>query len=258
MPFTGGFNGLGHTIKNLYINQTLADNGNYGLFGLAERANIENVTLDKPVLKAITGNVGALIGMGGICNFIACTVSNPTIAIQGEGTNAGNIGGIVGSNNGGCIAVCRVIGTTSITGVSLDKFATGGIVGINTGTEGYVLACYVNVSTLTGSVGYTGSIVGLNMGNVFTCIDNSSAISAVGTSEAGKTSNLINITGTDFNSVVGIYSTNYSSWADATTLNAAIGIYNPFWLNDPIRYIFQTSTDGLPQAVRNYDLQLTY
>ncbi|WP_024994369.1 hypothetical protein [Phocaeicola paurosaccharolyticus] len=258
MPFTCGFNGLGHTIKNMYINQTLADNGNYGLFGFAEGAYIENVTLDKPVVKAITGNVGALIGLGGICKFIACTVSNPTIALQGDGTNVGNIGGIVGSNNGGCIAVCRVIGTTSITGVSLDESATGGIVGVNTGTEGYVFACYANVSTLTGSVRYTGSIVGLNMGNVFTCIGNSATILVVGTSTAGNISNLINITGTDFNSVVGTYSTSYTSWADAKTLNAVIGVYNPSWLNDPVRYIFQTSTDGLPQAVRNYDLQLTY
>lgn len=253
MPFTGGFNGLGHTIKNLYINQTLADNGNYGLFGKTEGAYIENVTLNKPFINVLSGNVGAIIGWESLSKVIACTVSSPTITVQeGDGSNGGNAGGIVGSNIEGCIAVCRVIGTASINGVSTGPAATGGIVGINDGISGYVLACYANVSILTGSV--TGSIMGRNFGNVYTCIGNSS-IPIVGAFSSGNMSNLTNITGTDFNSYVGTYYP--SGWAQATTLNAAVGTYNTSFVVDPIRYIFQTSTDGLPQAVKNYDLQLT-
>ncbi len=252
-PFTGGFNGLGHTIKNLYINQTVDDFGNYGLFGYTgTSAYIENVTLDKPVVKALTGNVGALIGWVVASKVIDCTVSDPTIALQ----SGGYAGGIVGANNGGCIAVCRVIGTASITGVSVNGYGTGSIAGLNGGTEGYVLACYANVSTLTGDRGYTGSIVGKNDGNVHTCTGNSSTIPAVGTT--GTVTNATNITGADFNSVVGTYSASSASWADANTLNAAIGVYNTLFLSDPIHYVFETSTDGLPRAVKNYDLQLTY
>jgi len=70
-------------------------------------------------------------------------------------------------------------------------------------------------------------------------------------------SNLTKITDTNFNPYVGTYSTT-AGWADATTLNAAIGTWNASNVNDPIRYIFQTSADGLPQAVKNYDLQLTH
>lgn len=255
MPFTGGFNGLGHTIKNLYINQTVDDFGNYGLFGyMGTSAYIENVTLDKPVVKALTGNVGALIGWVVASKVIDCTVSDPTIALQ----SGGYAGGIVGANNGGCIAVCHVIGTASITGVSVNGYGTGSIAGLNGGTEGYVLACYANVSTLTGASGYTGSIVGKNDGNAHTCIGNSSIIPVVGNSSPGDITNSTNITGTDFNSVVGTYSTSSASWADANTLNAAIGVYNTLFLNNPIHYVFQTSTDGLPRAVKNYDLQLTY
>lgn len=251
-PFTGGFNGLGHTIKNLYINQTVNDFGNYGLFGYTTSAYIENVTLDKPVVKALIGNVGALIGWVVASKVIDCTVSDPTIALQ----SGGYAGGIVGANNGGCIAVCRVIGTASITGVSVNGYGTGSIAGLNGGTEGYVLACYANVSTLTGAS--TGSIVGKNDGNVHTCTGNSSTIPVVGTSSTGTVTNATNITGTNFNSVVGTYSTSYTSWADANTLNAAIGMYNPSWSNDPIHYVFEQSADGLPRAVKNYDLQITY
>jgi len=259
MPFTGGFNGLGHTIKNLYINQTVADNGNYGLFGYTEGAYIENVTIDKPVVKAITGNVGALIGAKREGKAIACTISNPNIVLQGDGSGSNcYMGGIVGNNHGGCIAVCRVIGSASIAGVSGNTCATGSIVGANGDdeTDGYLIACYANVNILTPSNGFTGSIVGLNNGDVHTCIANSSTFSPQG-SVNGMITQSINITGTDFNSVVGIYSTSYTSWADANTLNAAIGMYNPSWSNNPIHYVFQTSTDGLPRAVKNYDLQLT-
>lgn len=255
-PFTGGFNGLGHTIKNLYINQTVFYN--YGLFGYTgTSAYIENVTLDKPVVKALAGYIGALIGSMSEGKAIGCTVSDPTIALQSD-VFAGYTGGIVGANNGGCVAVCRVIGTASITGVSVTEFGTGsivGIVGLNGGT-GYVLACYANVSTLTGVSGYVGSIVGSNNGNVHTCTGNSSTLPAVGT--GGTVTNATNITGADFNSVVGTYSTSYSAWADANTLNAAIGMWNVSNKANPIRYIFEQRADGLPRAVKNYDLQITY
>ena len=256
MPFTGGFNGLGHTIKNLYINQTVSDNGNYGLFGrTSSGAYIENVTLYKPFIKVISGNVGAIVGWGTFSKIIACTVSNPTITVLGGGTwDIGCVGGIEGSNSGGWIAVCRVIGTASINGVSTGPAATGGIVGTSDGTAGCILACYANISTLTGPSKYTGSIAGENGGSAFNCIGNSSTIPVVGTSTSGNIANLINITGTDFNSIVGTYNTS-SGWGTAT-LNAAIGTWNGSNVNDPIRYIFQTSTDGLPQAVKNYDLQL--
>lgn len=252
MPFTVGFNGLGHTIKNLYINQTVSDNGYYGLFGKTEGAYIENVTIDKPFINVISGNVGAIIGWGTTSKVIACTVSNPTITVLGDGYNGGNAGGIVGRNDVGCIAVCRVIGTASINGVSTVRAATGGVVGQNNGDSSYVLACYANISTLTGY--FTGSIMGQSFGTVYTCIGNSSPV--VGVISGGNMSNLTNITGTDFNSYVGTYSTT-AGWAEATTLNAAIGTWNTSFVNDPIRYIFQTSADGLPQAVKNYDLQLT-
>jgi len=254
MPFTVGFNGLGHTIKNLYINQTLADNGNYGLFGLTSSgASIENVTIDKPFIKVISGRVGAIVGVGAGGKVIACTVSSPTITVQDvDSSIGGNIGGIEGINSGGCIAVCRVIGI-SING---GQASTGGIVGANDGGSSYVLACYANVSSLIGA--WNGSIIGRNFGDAHTCIGNSSIPVVDGAFSGGvNISNLTKITDTNFNPYVGTYSTT-AGWADATTLNAAIGTWNASNVNDPIRYIFQTSADGLPQAVKNYDLQLTH
>ena len=134
--FSGSFNGLGHTIDRLTINQA-ADN--VGLFGFtAAGSTISHVGLTD---TAITGNynVGGLVGSSrsAICNSYA----------TGSISGTQYVGGLVGFN-AGAIANSHATGSVSGTAVSI-----GGLVGNNAGT--------VSNSYATGSVIGTFNVGGL-------------------------------------------------------------------------------------------------
>lgn len=103
-PFCGNFDGDGHTISGIRINK----NTNYqGLFGLtAAGANIHHVIL-----------------------------TNASI------TGGDNVGGIVGSNEGGTLSDNFITGTT----VSASDSNYGAVCGSNSGTllRNYYLSCTV-------------------------------------------------------------------------------------------------------------------
>lgn len=99
-PFTGVFDGQGHTISNV----TISGGDNAGFFGAIKGATVKNLNLEN---ASVTGgkNVGALVGWaqaeldkddmaGGKANLIgSCRVS-------GEVSGTGNVGGLVGFNDG--------------------------------------------------------------------------------------------------------------------------------------------------------------
>lgn len=74
-PFTGTFNGEGHTIKNLTVR---ASGDNQGFFGTARNANISKVAFDN-------------------------------LTINWDGNGGANIGGIVGRSYGAAITQCAVL-----------------------------------------------------------------------------------------------------------------------------------------------------
>ncbi|NIP24966.1 MAG: hypothetical protein GWN67_11760, partial [Phycisphaerae bacterium] len=180
IPFTGVFDGNGHTISN--FSYTSTDKGNIGLFGLVEGSNAEvkNLGLIAPNVDAGTGwSIGTLVGW-----LSDGTISNCYV---GGGCVSGytRIGGLVGHNGKGTITNCY-----SSAGVSGD-WRVGGLVGINYRT---ITDCYstgsvsgttdvgglvgVNVATITNSYasgtvsgdGNVGGLVGSNYsGNVLSC-----------------------------------------------------------------------------------------
>ena len=129
--YTGTFDGGGHTIKNLTINQY----GNYvGMIDfLGEGGTVKNVTLEN---VNITGNRN-MIGGGGDCvgsvvgdnygTVIACTAS-------GNVSGTLYVGGVVGYNNGTVTACYHASGNVSGTS------NVGGVVGYN--KSGTLTACY--------------------------------------------------------------------------------------------------------------------
>ena len=119
--YTGTFDGGGHTIKNLTINQY----GNYvGMIDfLGEGGTVKNVTLEN---VNITGNRN-MIGGGGDC-----------------------VGSVVGDNYGTVIA-CTASGNVSGT------LYVGGVVGYNNGT---VTACYHASGNVSGTSN-VGGVVGI-------------------------------------------------------------------------------------------------
>jgi len=151
-PFSGSFNGNGHTISNLTID--LPSQNDVGLFGVtAVTSVIENVGL---VNDSVAGDsyVGALVGkLGG-----AISTSYVTGTSNGRGKY---IGGLAGYNNHGSVSNSYASGSVSVLGSSQD---VGGLVGYNAGTVGDSYA----TASVSGASGATdlGGLVGAGAAGV--------------------------------------------------------------------------------------------
>ena len=176
--FAANFKGNGYTINNLYINDSTADNA--GLFGVTtgQPNTISNVKVHNAYVVG-KENTGILVGYN---DWVALryvessgTVSGSTYtgglvgrnkfgpianafstAMVSNTTPANNVGGLVGSSEGGTMD--KVFAAGSVTG----KDHTGGLVGHNAGN---IQAAYASGS-VTGS-NNVGGLVGTHIdGNV--------------------------------------------------------------------------------------------
>lgn len=148
-PFTGSFNGQGHTITGLTIARPTSEN--IGLFGYSEGL-IENVRLEEINVRG-EEPAGGLVGE----NF--GSVSD--VAIEGEVRGSPlSIGGLAGANNGD-IHNASVDVTVTSSGTDNLISGTGGIAGYNGGE--------LTESTASGDVSGAeniGGLVGVNSGTV--------------------------------------------------------------------------------------------
>ena len=146
-PFTGVFDGNGHTISNFTYDSN--DRDYIGLFGYIQHPNaeIKNLGLIDPNVDAGTGNyVGSLVGL-----LINGTVTNCYIE-GGSVVGLYIVGGLVGGNYYGTITNCYSEST-----ISGDR-GVGGLVGDN--EEGTISNCYASGSA-SGN-GAVGGLVGRN------------------------------------------------------------------------------------------------
>ena len=149
LPFTGSFDGLGHTIGGLTINRPTAGNG--GLFGLTAAAStIRNVGL---VGGSVTGfrTTGALVGY----NYGTINNSYATGTVSANPANGLYVGGLVGSNAG-------VISNSYATGAVNAQRSVGGLVGAN--TSGGSISRSYSTGAVTAGTYNSGGLVGNNDG----------------------------------------------------------------------------------------------
>ena len=149
-PFTGTFDGQGHSITGLYID---SDSTYQGLFGYMSGTNsaVRNLTVSGTIRG--NGSVGGVVGWNNGGTIENC---HNTVAVSGSGS----AGGVVGVSRGGTVTNCYNTGEVS------DGFSAGGVVGyINAG--GTVKNCY-NTGAVNGS-SYVGGVVGYNGGTVTNC-----------------------------------------------------------------------------------------
>ena len=152
-PYTGTFDGQGHTIKGLYVNS--ASDTCVGLFGYLEGAAVRNLTVDGYVQ-----GIGAAGGIAGyVLNAAIENCSNYCSVFGGSNRNSGGIAGI--NYNSATIIDCYNVGTIRDSDAVERR---GGIAGYNNGT---VSNCY-NVGTISSS-DCGGEIVGANSGTVENC-----------------------------------------------------------------------------------------
>jgi len=144
-PFTGTFNGQGHSVTGLSVTQSTDAAGLFGVVGLG--ATVSNVTVEGGHIDGVTQPSGGVAGKnyGTIENVVSKT----------EVSGSARVGGMVGANDaGGTIshsyAVADVEGHSSV----------GGFVGEN---YGVITTSYSSseISSLTESGGFVGS----NRGN---------------------------------------------------------------------------------------------
>jgi hypothetical protein len=169
-PFTGVFDGNGHSISNFTYNSAAI---NYiGLFAYVDgpNAEIKDLTLIEPTVNA-NDRVGSLVGY----LLVKGTISN--CGVEG-GSVWGDflVGGLVGFNYDGCISNCY--STANVNGNDL----TGGLAGANfypgDPKRGSMSNCYA-AGNVVGNVN-TGGLVG---GAGFCAIVNSYSVSAVNGNE---------------------------------------------------------------------------
>ncbi|MCD8306634.1 MAG: hypothetical protein LUD51_00155 [Clostridia bacterium] len=108
-PYSGTFDGNGHTISNIEIDSETGDDA-VGFFGYIDQATIENLTLENVSAEGSHG-VGALAGwcdLAGEALGVHSLISNVTVKglIQLSGTK--QVGGIVGLGNKTSFENCTV------------------------------------------------------------------------------------------------------------------------------------------------------
>ena len=156
-PYAGTFDGEGHTVSGIRINAENNYEKSYqqaGMFGILEGV-VKNVTFkDCSVTGAYNAGIVAGYNYGG-------TISNVTVT-GGSVTGVMYTGGIVGSSNGWIVG-CSVTGSSTVTDADseYDTTEVGGIVGSQNG--GGVIGCTSDATvslTTANSYQYIGGIVG--------------------------------------------------------------------------------------------------
>lgn len=155
-PFTGSFNGNGHTIKSLKIQTAGKD---IGLFGATKNAVIENVKLENVSVdvRGTKDGVQGGIGVGALAGRIQQSTIKNCVNLSGtvqvEGKNSLYVGGVIGASYDSNISSCA--NNASVTGNML----IGGIVGSANHKTGLISNCY-NKGTITAKTDTAGGIVG--------------------------------------------------------------------------------------------------
>ena len=150
-PYEGNFNGDGHTISGLTINDSTADY--QGLFGYVS-GTVQNLSVSGSV-KGSGNRVGGVVGYNG-GNVEECDFTGSV-----SGTDD-YVGGVVGQNSG---SVTNSYNTGTVSSNS-NISEVGGVVGYNDG--GRVENCY-NTGKVSGpdsgTSNYVGGVVGWNSGS---------------------------------------------------------------------------------------------
>ncbi|MFI3290152.1 MAG: GLUG motif-containing protein [Rikenellaceae bacterium] len=153
--FCGTFDGGGHEVSGLYINQP--ESAYQGLFGYIDSATIKNL--------GVSGSVMGQYGVGGV---VGCAVSSTV-------SNCYNTGSVVGSDNyvGGVMgwSVTSTVSNCYNTGSVKGSRRVGGVVGDSI-TSATVNNCY-NTGSVEGA-SMVGGVVGCSVRTVSNCYNTGS------------------------------------------------------------------------------------
>lgn len=169
--FNGKFDGQGHIISNLTMNQFTPQSSSTGLFGVTgANAVISNLGLNNTHMNVVLGfnnlgsyDTGALIGtnFGTVSNVFS---TNAIIQTSGQGF-FNSIGGLIGSNRGSISDAYSMGSLDYTTNSNTQIVLIGGLLGSNA-NEGHVKNTYSTTTTTSdGSIVPAGGLIGLNINN---------------------------------------------------------------------------------------------
>lgn len=120
-PFTGMFEGQGHTIRGLYH---LTDDDDQGLFGMTNGATISNLRLEDSFFKTSSSCVGSVAG--NVCGSTFTKIYSNAVVVGTASSTWARNGGMFGQAYGDTVELseCWYAGTISITGGR-----SGGVIG---------------------------------------------------------------------------------------------------------------------------------
>lgn len=154
-PFTGSFDGRGHSIRQLFIRRP--GESNVGLFGHARNATLRNIRLSGGQIAG-GENVGALVGHNEAVDGQA-RIEQVCAAVPVTG--AENVAGLIGHNeayNGSnLVAHAKASGAVVATGSNV-----GGLVGHNEAYGGRADIAHSHASGAVAGRDYVGGLVGYN------------------------------------------------------------------------------------------------
>lgn len=203
--FQGVFDGGGHKITGLYINDS--GSSDQGLFGcIGEGGTVKNLGVDGSVTgdSSVGGVVGTNKGTVENCYNTAAVTGGSTVGgvvgySEGDVTNCYNtdtvssegkrIGGVAGDARG-TVANCH--NTGAVTGSGSDSGNAGGVAGYIAGTGCTVTNCY-NKGEVTGAESLGGVVGYAQRGTVTSCY-NAGAVSGSGMTIGGVAGEFNNAT----------------------------------------------------------------
>nr|WP_315019782.1 immunoglobulin-like domain-containing protein [uncultured Aminipila sp.] len=173
-PYTGAFDGKGHTVSGIYINCA----GKYlGFFGnLGSGSTVKNLTVKGTITNSATGATytGGIAG----CANGGSQIVNCANYADVSAKNGTTVGGLVGGTEGNSNSNIKILGSLNVGSVSGKRMA-GGIIGVAKFVD--VSYCYNNGDISTSS-SYVGGILG--------------STSSSSTSNLQKSYNIGNVSGT--------------------------------------------------------------
>ncbi|MEG1264330.1 MAG: fibronectin type III domain-containing protein, partial [Clostridia bacterium] len=161
--FWGVFDGNGHSISGVYINETsdTGATGATGLFRYVDSYNltgtVKNLTIKNSYIGSKSHVTGSVAGVN--CGTVENCKSSAFVRVDAQQGAVGGIGGVVGSNNNYWAVTKNCTFTGDVTASGAAPYV-GGIVGQN--FKGYVKRC-ANSGSVTASVDKVGGIVGSNI-----------------------------------------------------------------------------------------------
>lgn len=164
-PYTGVFDGAGHTVSGLTASITAAEyspEAPFGLFGKTQGATIKNLKMSNVVLSGESSSgSGILCGLAEKTEISGCTIDS-SCSIVSDGAL---IGGLTCMLTGSTVKDCVVAADIQLNG----QAPSGGYVYQANGSQ-IINSVFKGTIKGTGAIVYTGGFVGINNGLIANCI----------------------------------------------------------------------------------------